>query len=151
MLPAAASKARAVSASGSQVSTPQQVFVVPVSPRRSTLTRGMDGEGEVTRLLRRASAGDHNAESRLLELVYPRLRGMAGRYLNGVDQGPTGPIEIMFDPGAGKPMMFIERSSMINGWFSVMMLSIVGHIEVIGIGGELGSKRVDLKHAWHHA
>ncbi len=45
--------------------------------------------GEITRLLAELRAGNSDAESRLLEAVYPELRRMAGRYLARERAGHT--------------------------------------------------------------
>lgn len=47
------------------------------------------GAGEITRLLGELKAGSKSAESRLLEVVYPELRKIAGRYLSGERQAHT--------------------------------------------------------------
>ncbi len=49
----------------------------------------MDGAGEITRLLGELRAGKKSAESRLLEVVYPELRKIAGRYLKSERPGHT--------------------------------------------------------------
>jgi RNA polymerase sigma-70 factor (ECF subfamily) len=49
----------------------------------------MDGAGEITRLLGELKAGNKAAESRLLEVVYPELRKIAGRFLRGERAGHT--------------------------------------------------------------
>ena len=49
----------------------------------------MDDAGEITRLLGELRAGNKAAESRLLEVVYPELRKIAGRYLKGERAGHT--------------------------------------------------------------
>lgn len=45
--------------------------------------------GEVTQLLRQWRGGDHNAETRLFELLLPELRRIAGRYFRGERAGHT--------------------------------------------------------------
>jgi RNA polymerase sigma-70 factor, ECF subfamily len=49
----------------------------------------MDRPGDVTVLLHQVKAGDSAAESRLLELVYPQLRKIAGQYLRRERTGHT--------------------------------------------------------------
>jgi len=49
----------------------------------------MDGSGEITRLLGELKIGNKTAETRLLELVYPELRKIAGRYLRDERPGHT--------------------------------------------------------------
>ena len=56
---------------------------------------------------------------------------VSGRYLTGVDSGPTGTVDMSFNPGAGKKPMIIETTSIVNGWFSVFMLSGVSFEYVI--------------------
>lgn len=48
-----------------------------------------DPSSPITVLLRRSSAGDHQAEEQLFELVYERLRDIAGRAHAGERQGHT--------------------------------------------------------------
>jgi hypothetical protein len=48
---------------------------------------------------------------------------ISGRYLTGTDSGPTGIIDVNFNPGGGKRSLIIEKSFMANGWFSVFSLS----------------------------
>lgn len=56
---------------------------------------------------------------------------IAGRYISALganstlDQGPTGPVNIKYNPGNGKPSMIIEKGSIINGWFNFFALSNV--------------------------
>lgn len=49
----------------------------------------MDKPGDVTVLLQQLKSGDRAAESQLLELVYPRLRRIAGQYLRRERSGHT--------------------------------------------------------------
>jgi len=49
----------------------------------------MDTAGDITRLLGEFKAGSKAAESRLLEIVYPELRKIAGRYLRRETSGHT--------------------------------------------------------------
>ena len=49
----------------------------------------MDAAGEITRLLQELKAGNKAAESQLLEVVYPELRKIAGRYLKSERAGHT--------------------------------------------------------------
>jgi RNA polymerase sigma-70 factor, ECF subfamily len=49
----------------------------------------MDGPTDITRLLGELKAGNKAAESRLLEVVYPELRKIAGRFLRGERPGHT--------------------------------------------------------------
>jgi len=51
--------------------------------------RTMTSHGDITALLRRVKAGDAGAESRLLELVYPQLRNIAGAYISRERKGHT--------------------------------------------------------------
>lgn len=56
---------------------------------------------------------------------------IAGRYISTLgadstlDQGPTGPVNIKYNPGNGKPSMIIEKGNIINGWFNFFALSNV--------------------------
>jgi len=49
----------------------------------------MDNTGEITRLLAELKEGNREAESRLLEAVYPELRRIAARYLRAERPGHT--------------------------------------------------------------
>ena len=49
----------------------------------------MTSHGDITALLRQVKAGDAGAESRLLELVYPQLRSIAGAYISRERKGHT--------------------------------------------------------------
>jgi RNA polymerase sigma-70 factor (ECF subfamily) len=49
----------------------------------------MAGAGDITRLLGELKSGSKAAESRLLEIVYPELRKIAGRYLKQEASGHT--------------------------------------------------------------
>jgi RNA polymerase sigma-70 factor, ECF subfamily len=49
----------------------------------------VDDPGDVTRLLRRASAGDQQALPQVLSMLHERLRGIARRQLAGEGQGHT--------------------------------------------------------------
>ncbi len=63
---------------------------------------------------------------------------VSGRYLTGLDSGPTSKIDIQFDPGrAGRPPLTIEEDMMVNGWFSVFMLSGVKFSYVLRSTGAL--------------
>jgi hypothetical protein len=46
-----------------------------------------------------------------------------GRYLDTAASGPTGVVLLKYDPGNSKPMMIVDRSLMLNGWFEVFMLT----------------------------
>jgi len=49
---------------------------------------------------------------------------VSGRYLTGIDSGPTGPVDIKYDPGVvGRPALIIDEAAIVNGWFSFFMLS----------------------------
>ena len=49
----------------------------------------MDSAGEITKLLGELRTGNKDAESRLLQVVYPELRKIAGRYLKSERGGHT--------------------------------------------------------------
>ena len=49
----------------------------------------MTSHGDITALLQQVRAGNAGAESRLLELVYPQLRNIAGRYIARERKGHT--------------------------------------------------------------
>lgn len=78
--------------------------------------------------------GDLNAELNQAEMgldipvakigTGPLVMGnVAGRYLTGQDSGPTGIVNIRYNPGVGRPPLLIERAAIYNGWFSFFMLS----------------------------
>ncbi len=49
---------------------------------------------------------------------------IGGRYLTGDDVGPTGALELLFQPpGTNRPAMKIFNTSMINGWFQLFMIN----------------------------
>lgn len=56
-----------------------------------------------------------------------RINGgrIAGRYYAADGTMPTGDVEIRYQPTGGKPPMVVNRSSMINGWFSVFALDSI--------------------------
>lgn len=48
---------------------------------------------------------------------------VSGRYLSTATNGPTSIIDIKYNPGNGKPALIVDRNAIVNGWFSVFMLS----------------------------
>jgi hypothetical protein len=46
-----------------------------------------------------------------------------GRYLTGANTGPTGMLNVFYNPGGGKPRMLVDQSQIVNGWMNTMMLS----------------------------
>lgn len=48
---------------------------------------------------------------------------ISGRYLTGPDSGPTGVVEMFFNPGNGKRSLIVDKSFMANGWFSMFSLT----------------------------
>lgn len=48
---------------------------------------------------------------------------VSGRYFTTTTSGPTGPIDIKYNPGNGKPALIVDQSIIANGWFSIFMLS----------------------------
>ncbi|OQW49932.1 MAG: hypothetical protein A4S09_11865 [Proteobacteria bacterium SG_bin7] len=49
---------------------------------------------------------------------------IGGRYLTGDNVGPTGDLELMFQPpGLNRPAMKIFNTVMVNGWFQLFMIS----------------------------
>ncbi len=49
---------------------------------------------------------------------------VSGRILtDSPSVGPSGVVEIRYNPGNGKPSLLIERDLILNGWFSFFMLS----------------------------
>lgn len=48
---------------------------------------------------------------------------ISGRYLTGASQGPTGKVEIQYQPPNGRPAMTIEKGYIVNGWFNLFALS----------------------------
>lgn len=48
---------------------------------------------------------------------------VAGRILTAANEGPTGMVDVKFNPGGGKPSLIVERTHIISGWMSVFMLS----------------------------
>jgi hypothetical protein len=63
---------------------------------------------------------------------------VSGRYLTGVDSGPTSKIDIKFDPAkTGRPALTIEESVMVNGWFNVFMMTGLNFAYVLHNTGEV--------------
>jgi hypothetical protein len=48
---------------------------------------------------------------------------VSGRYFTTATGGPTGVVDIKYNPGSSKPSMVVERGWIANGWFNVFMLS----------------------------
>lgn len=48
---------------------------------------------------------------------------ISGRYLTTATSGPTGNVDIKYNPGGGKPKLIVERGSIANGWFSLFSLA----------------------------
>jgi hypothetical protein len=68
---------------------------------------------------------------------------VAGRYLTGTDSGPTGIVDVHFNPGGGKPPLIIEKSYIANGWFAFFMLA-GANLEYTVNGTKLFGGPVDL-------
>ncbi len=47
---------------------------------------------------------------------------ITGRYLTAANEGPTGPVDVIYTP-PGKPPVIIERSQIVNGWFQLFGLA----------------------------
>lgn len=64
---------------------------------------------------------------------------ISGRYLTGTDTGPTGTIEISYDFAASDAFspLVIERSSIVNGWFSVFALTGMQFTYTVAETGEV--------------
>lgn len=58
---------------------------------------------------------------------------IAGRYMDWSGGGPTGRVNIMYEP-PGKPRMVIQKSSIINGWFEFFALDIINFDYVLEDG-----------------
>jgi hypothetical protein len=48
---------------------------------------------------------------------------VAGRYFNTATSGPTGLIDIKYNPGGGKLPLIVDNAVIVNGWFTMLMLS----------------------------
>lgn len=48
---------------------------------------------------------------------------VAGRYFTTTTTGPTGLVDIKYNPGNGKPSLIVDNGVIVNGWFSLFMLS----------------------------
>lgn len=48
---------------------------------------------------------------------------VSGRYFTSATEGPTGAIDIKYNPGNGKPALIVDQASIVNGWFNLFMLS----------------------------
>lgn len=48
---------------------------------------------------------------------------VAGRYFTTATGGPTGLIDIKYNPGGGKLPLIVDNAVIVNGWFSIFMLS----------------------------
>src|SRR6185312_12768970 len=46
-----------------------------------------------------------------------------GRYFTSSTGGPTGRVNVLFDPGNGKQKMLVDHDRIVNGWFHIMVLS----------------------------
>lgn len=46
-----------------------------------------------------------------------------GRYLTATNSGPTGMLNVLYNPGGNKPRMLVDQNQIVNGWMSTMMLS----------------------------
>jgi hypothetical protein len=58
---------------------------------------------------------------------------IAGRYMDWSGGGPTGRVNIMYEP-PGKPRMVIQKSSIINGWFEFFALDVINFDYVLEDG-----------------
>lgn len=45
----------------------------------------------------------------------------SGRYFTGVDKGPTGVVDVLFEPPGRLPLR-LESSVILNGWFDMLMM-----------------------------
>lgn len=48
---------------------------------------------------------------------------VSGRYLETATTGPTGMVDVKYNPGNGKQPIVVDTASIVNGWFSFFMLS----------------------------
>ncbi len=48
---------------------------------------------------------------------------VSGRVLDTADAGPTGLVAVKYSPTVGKPSLVVDRTYVVNGWFSTIMLS----------------------------
>lgn len=56
---------------------------------------------------------------------------LSGRYLDTANAGPTGEVEIRYQPPNGRPSLIFDRSRIANGWFNFFALRGVGFRYVI--------------------
>lgn len=69
---------------------------------------------------------------------------ISGRYLTSAGQGPTGKVDIRYQPPGNKPEMSIESSHIVNGWFNLMALTAVPLRYVVSDGSVLWDGPVSL-------
>ncbi len=62
---------------------------------------------------------------------------VSGRVLTSANAGPTGVVDVYFDPGNSKPALIVEKSFIANGWFSFFMLA--GATLEYKVGGPSGA------------
>jgi hypothetical protein len=48
---------------------------------------------------------------------------VSGRFLETATTGPTGLVDVKYNPGNGKPALIVDQAAIVNGWFSLFMLS----------------------------
>lgn len=87
---------------------------------------------EITRILDDVAGGDHDARSRLLELVYDELHGLAGRLMRGEQPGhtlqPTALVNEAYLRLLGQPGAKLEnRSHFFGAAAEVMRRILIDH------------------------
>ncbi|WP_413289577.1 hypothetical protein [Bdellovibrio sp. HCB337] len=62
---------------------------------------------------------------------------VSGRYFKDTSSGPTGVVDIKYNPGNGKLPLIVDRGIIVNGWFSMFMLSGANLQYVVRETGEM--------------
>ena len=93
----------------------------------------MTGEpDEIRELIAKVKAGDSAAMAQLMELLYPELRRVAGRYMRGERPGhtlqPTALIhEVYIRLAQGEPQSFQDRTHFVATAAQVMRRLLIDH------------------------
>lgn len=70
---------------------------------------------------------------------------IAGRYLTTASSGPTGQLEIRYQPPNDRPALILEKTEIVSGWFTALAVKgIAFRYVVAGTGLDLFGKAVDL-------
>ncbi len=81
--------------------------------------------GDSTRSLSQAVEPVTIAISSISQGIQIASGRVMGRYFDSATGGPTGTVNMLFAPPAGKPKMIINRDFILNGWFTFFMLTDV--------------------------